>query len=74
MFKVNDRVKIVDTDYYSAELANGNTGTVISTGLTYGSKKPYLAVKLDSGYTPMQFDEDEGEGWNFFPEQLELVA
>lgn len=71
MFKLNDKVKIVNTDYASDELANGQTGVVDYTQITGGS--PVIGVLLDNGFTPSDVIPGTGKAWAFYPNQLELA-
>lgn len=72
MFKVNDKVVIVQTDFYSEELANGQTGVITRSELISRGRVMY-GVLMDNGYTPIIFDPTDDTAWNFFAEQLELT-
>lgn len=74
MFNVGDKVVIVKTEFGSEELQPGNTGVVIRTGLTHSGDAVVNGVKLDSGFAPFKFDVEQDDGWNFYNDELELVA
>lgn len=82
--KTGDRVKIVNTDYNSLELANGQEGVVLEAFETPDGMKA-VRVALDSGWTPFhakqrlckQLDAELGgismDGWHFYVEELEVI-
>lgn len=63
-FKVNDRVKIINTIYKVPELAIGETGVVINVFNDYFD----FDVKMDSGYTKHGDDT-----WPFCASELQLI-
>lgn len=66
MFKVGDKVVIVNTDYFSEELANGQTGVVTRID------NAVIGVIMDNGYVPSLIFPDDLDSWNFYKAQLEL--
>ncbi|QNR53896.1 hypothetical protein phiK7A1_108 [Pseudomonas phage phiK7A1] len=72
MFKVNDKVVIVKTDFCSEELANGQTGVITRSELISRGRVVY-GVLMDNGYTPFILDSGDDTAWNFFADQLELT-
>ena len=60
--KIGDRIRIVETDFLSPELANGREGTVTMSELGI------VVVKLDEE-SPMHPNHD----WAFFESQLEVI-
>ncbi|MND76374.1 hypothetical protein D3C80_680210 [compost metagenome] len=64
--KLGQRVRVVATDYYSPELANGQEGSVGVIATVGG--RAVIGVKMDNGYTHLDI-----ECWNFFEEQLEVI-
>jgi hypothetical protein len=80
--KTGDHVKVVNTDYKSPELANGQEGVVLEAFVTHEGQKA-VRVAMDNGWTPRDANplgsviaEINGcpcDGWHFFIEELEVI-
>ena len=80
--KTGDRVKVVNTDYNSPELANGQEGVVLEAFETHDGMKA-VRVALDSGWTPFDASPEGAlvaelggipmDGWHFYVEEVEVV-
>lgn len=63
--KIGDRVRVIDTDYESENLANGQLGTVTLV------RVDYIGVTMDNAHPHLY--EPENLEWNFLLSQVELV-
>jgi hypothetical protein len=80
--KTGDRVKVVNTDYKSPELANGQEGEVLEV-IVNDDGKEVLCVAMDNGFTPLTANPIAAmvhavqgvrmDGWAFFPEEVEVI-
>jgi len=80
--KAGDRVKVVNTDYKSPELANGQEGEVLEVFVN-GAGQEGVVVAMDNGFTPLianpraaMMRAESGvrmDGWAFFPEEVEVI-
>ena len=80
--KTGDRVKVVNTDYKSPELANGQEGKVLEV-VWNGDGKEVLCVAMDNGFTPFianppaaMIHAAQGvrmDGWVFYAEEVEVI-
>ena len=80
--KTGARVKVVNTDYKSPELANGQEGKVLEVFVNEDGKE-ILCVAMDNGFTPLtanpiaaMIHAAQGvrmDGWAFYAEELELI-
>lgn len=80
--KTGDRVKVVNTDYKSPELANGQEGVVLEVFLI-GDGQEGVVVAMDNGFTPLtanpiaaMMHADQGvrmDGWHFYVEEVEVI-
>ena len=80
--KTGDRVKVVNTDYKSPELANGQEGVVLEAFVSHNGKQS-VRVAMDNGWTPFDASPEsaamaelEGipmDGWHFYVEEVEVI-
>ena len=80
--KTGARVKVVNTDYKSPELANGQEGKVLEVFVNEDGKE-VLCVAMDNGFTPLTANPVAAmmhaalgvrmDGWSFFIEEVEVI-
>lgn len=82
-FNIGDRVRITDIGVFKMALlvmpgselekcglVVGNTGTITATGRVEDGSNDWVSVRTDNATNPT---DDDGEGWTFYPNELELV-
>ena len=67
--KVGDKVKVVESDYYSDNLQPGNTGVIMKWHGSNDMETGIWSVRMDEG----EPDGGEGIGWAFEPYRLEVI-
>ena len=80
--KAGDRVKVVDTNYNSPELANGQEGAVLEVFVNSAGQEG-VVVAMDNGFTPLtanplaaMMHTAQGipmDGWRFYVEEVEVI-
>ncbi len=80
--KTGDRVKVVNTDYNSPELANGQEGVVVEAFVSHNGQQS-IRVAMDNGWTPFDVSPESAamaelkgipmDGWHFYVEELEVI-
>ena len=75
--KTGDRVKVVNTDYKSPELANGQEGVVLEVFVN-GAGQEGVVVAMDNGFTPFTVNPLAATmpadlGWHFYVEEVEVI-
>ena len=80
--KAGDRVKVVNTDYKSPELANGQEGEVLEVFVNDPGQEG-VVVAMDNGFTPFianppaaMIHAAQGfrmDGWAFYAEEVEVI-